>query len=241
MARLGRLRPRHCHNTVRSLYSSLKQTPWSQPNRRPSLTGSRWPILRSALLTTASNKAMSRSARLSALRARATRSTLVSASIHSWHMPGPNGPSRNTAGGTMFQPAPPDTAYPATSPPASAPWAGVTLRVAWQAAERAGRPALADDLQRALGESPGCSRRDPDPEHARTVLGNLLRERLDRCLRLFLGLDDHPLVLPVPGQRDRPDPEVLHQRQVERPVIGNLAWRGGWRPRGDLTGTAHHL
>ncbi len=77
--------------------------------------------MRSALFTTASNTAMSRSARLSALRDSATRSTAASASIHSWHMPGPNGPSRYTVGGTRFQPAARDTAYAATSRPASVP------------------------------------------------------------------------------------------------------------------------
>ena len=40
-------------------------------------------------------------------RASATRSTSGSRSIHSWHMPGPNGPSRMTVGGTKFQPARP--------------------------------------------------------------------------------------------------------------------------------------
>ena len=38
-------------------------------------------------------------------RARATRSTVASASIHNWHMPGPNGPSRYTVGGTTSHPA----------------------------------------------------------------------------------------------------------------------------------------
>src|SRR6185312_206711 len=121
MARAGSFRPRHCHSTVRSLYSSPKQTPWSQPYSRPPLTGSRWPILRSALFTTASNTAMSRRIWLSGLRARVTRSTDLSASIHSWHMPGPNGPSRYTVGGTRSQPAAWDTAYAATSRPASVP------------------------------------------------------------------------------------------------------------------------
>src|SRR5262249_14091547 len=111
----------HCHSTVRSLYSSPKQTPWSHPYSRPSATGSRWPILRSALLTTASKTAMSRSSGWSRLRARATRSASASASIQSWHMPGPNGPSRITVGGTRCQPAARDTEYAATSRPASVP------------------------------------------------------------------------------------------------------------------------
>src|ERR1700732_4937474 len=38
-------------------------------------------------------------------------------------MPGPNGPSRNMVGGTRFQPAARDTAYAATSRPASEPTA----------------------------------------------------------------------------------------------------------------------
>ena len=46
----------------------------------------------------------------------------MSASIHSWHMPGPNGPSsRYTVGGTRCQPAAWDTAYAATSRPARVP------------------------------------------------------------------------------------------------------------------------
>src|ERR1039457_1737471 len=46
---------------------------------------------------------------------------LASGSIHSWHIPGPNGPSRYTVGGTRSQPAARDTAYAATSRPASVP------------------------------------------------------------------------------------------------------------------------
>ncbi len=36
-------------------------------------------------------------------------------------MPGPNGPSRSTVGGTTSQPVASDTAYAATSRPASVP------------------------------------------------------------------------------------------------------------------------
>ena len=36
-------------------------------------------------------------------------------------MPGPNGPSRITVGGTMFQPAARETTYAATSRPARVP------------------------------------------------------------------------------------------------------------------------
>ena len=74
------------------------------------MTGSRWPIFLSALLTTALNTAISRSPAWSLRRDSATRSTSGSRSIHSWHMPGPNGPSRITVGGTTFQPAARDTA-----------------------------------------------------------------------------------------------------------------------------------
>ena len=46
----------------------------------------------------------------SARRDSAMMSTSGSASIHSWHMPGPNGPSRITVGGTTSKPAARDTA-----------------------------------------------------------------------------------------------------------------------------------
>ena len=55
------------------------------------------------------------------LRARAARSTSSSTSIQSWHMPGPNGPSRKTVGGTMSQPVAAETSYAATSRSASVP------------------------------------------------------------------------------------------------------------------------
>ncbi|AQZ61131.1 hypothetical protein BKM31_06195 [[Actinomadura] parvosata subsp. kistnae] len=85
--------PRHCHRTVRSLSSTEKQTPWSTPYTWPVGSGSRWPPLRSALLTTASNTAIRRTTGLRLLTSR-MRSISRSVSIHSWHMPGPNGPSR---------------------------------------------------------------------------------------------------------------------------------------------------
>ena len=45
--------PRHRHSTVRSLSSTAKQTPWSTPvHAAVRASGSRWPPLRSALLTT---------------------------------------------------------------------------------------------------------------------------------------------------------------------------------------------
>src|SRR2546430_491881 len=47
---------------------------------------------------------MPRSRGWSLLRASAIRSMVTSASIHSWHMPGTNDPSRITVGGTMRLP-----------------------------------------------------------------------------------------------------------------------------------------
>ena len=60
---------------VRSLSSAWKLTPWSTPKPRPPAIGSTWPPLRSALLTTASNTAIRRSAAVSAC----TRSHRVAA------------------------------------------------------------------------------------------------------------------------------------------------------------------
>ena len=42
-------------------------------------------------------------------------------SIHSWHMPAPNGPSRSTVGGTRSQPVASETSYAATSRAARVP------------------------------------------------------------------------------------------------------------------------
>ena len=55
--------------------------------------GSRCPPLRSALLTTASSTTIRARSGWS-LRASRARSTPSSTSTHSWHIPGPNGPSR---------------------------------------------------------------------------------------------------------------------------------------------------
>ncbi len=66
-------------------------------------TGRMWPPLRSVLLTTASNSAIGRRRR-SEVRTRSQEWTAGSVSIQSWTMPGPNGPSRSTVGGTIPQP-----------------------------------------------------------------------------------------------------------------------------------------
>src|SRR5215469_3796364 len=264
-------------------------------------------------------------------------STSGSASIHSWHMPGPNGPSRITVGGTTSQPAVRDTAYAATSRPASEPagkshsgrspatglythvasapsqravqyrvaldaatslpstssvpwvsssiarssdrpvagWRGtggarrarflpserlrplpvralfasadgsvmarpvpvlprahVAGGVQRQPAQRARRPALSDDPQRTLGEGPGGLGREPHPQHGGPVRRDLVGQRLHRRLGLLLGLDHHPVRLAVPGQRDGPDPELLHQRKVERAVVGGCRGAAGRRAAG---------
>ena len=253
----------------------------------------------------------------------------ASASIHSWHMPGPNGPSRITVGGTTSQPAAaghhvgghlaagqragrevPQRPLPrhrlvhagglgavaadravqgrvgGVDQPAlhlerapveqlerasrtSAALAGTggsdcrcllpgvcgaaalftgsgsawparwpfcrghtwPVGVQRQPAQRARRPARRDELQRALRERPGRARADPHPQHAGPVAGDVIGQRLDRRVALLLRLDDHPVAVAVPGERDRADPEVLGQRQVERAVVAQRR-RGGCRDRG---------
>ena len=121
------------------------------------------------------------------------------------------------------------SAWPRAAPPAGRRGGGRPeggRSVGWlrpprrQPAQRAGRPARADDLHRALGEGPGHGRGDAHPQHPGAVFGHVLGERLDRRLGLLLRLDDHPLLVPVPGQGDCADPEVLEQRHFERAVVG---------------------
>src|SRR3984885_8131723 len=85
-------------------------------------------------------------------------------------------------------------------PVAVLPRADVPVGVERQPAQRAGRPALADQPQRPLGERPGRAGRDPDPQHSRPVLGYLVGQVLDRVLGFLLRLDDHALSVGVPGQ-----------------------------------------
>src|SRR5487761_700648 len=107
-----------------------------------------------------------------------------------------------------------------TRPVPVLPRADVARLVERQPAEGARRPALRHDPHGALGERSGCLRREPHPQHARPVHRNVIGQRLHRRLRLFLRLDHHAVSLAVPGQRDGADPELFHQRKVERPVIG---------------------
>src|SRR3712207_230604 len=112
--------PAQRHSRVRSLGSTEKQMPWSTPYTCPSEVGMMCPPLRSALLTTASKTAMRRSPG-SSERTKAARSTSGSPSTHSCTMPGPNGPSRSTVGGTTRQPVASLTSAADTSRPARVP------------------------------------------------------------------------------------------------------------------------
>src|SRR6478672_5245544 len=140
--------PAQPHSTVRSLGSAWNDTPWSTPCTAPPGSTRTWPPLRSALLSTTSSTLIRRSrsssacprttgspsepsasstrSQLSGSAAGAMTSTSVASSsstvsIQSWTMPGPNGPSRSTVGGTTLQPVASDTAKAATSRPARVP------------------------------------------------------------------------------------------------------------------------
>src|SRR6266704_3806085 len=89
-------------------------------------------------------------------------------------------------------------------------------RVERQPAQRARRPAGGDELKRAPGERARRGGRDRHPQDRRPVLRQLLGQRFDRLVAQLLSLDDDALVVAVPRPRDSPDPEVLHQRLVER-------------------------
>src|SRR4029453_10478246 len=135
----------HPHNTVRSFSSALKVTPWSHPYTVPDSVGRMCPPLGSGLFTTVSNTAIRRSAGMSACtsvtglcrpsyasstpsqpsatspRGTMSTSSRSSTSIHSWHIPSPNGPSRSSVGGTSDQPSASETRYAAYSRWASVP------------------------------------------------------------------------------------------------------------------------
>src|SRR5690348_5825865 len=84
--------------------------------------------------------------------------------------------------------------------------ADVTGRVERQAAQRTWRAAGRHERHRALGERARRGGRDRDPQDGGPVLRKLLGQRLDRLVAQLLRLDDDPLAVAVPGQRDRSDP-----------------------------------
>ena len=99
----------------------------------------------------------------------------ASASIHSWHMPGPNGPSRYTVGGTRSQPAARDTAYAATSRPASVPMREVPQRpLPRHRLVHAGRLGAAAPDRAVQGR---VGRDDQPPLHLQLALARAARAR----------------------------------------------------------------
>src|SRR6185437_15852021 len=82
--------------------------------------------------------------------------------------------------------------------------------------------------------------RDRHAQDRRAVVGQVLGERLDGLVAEFLRLDDHPFAVAVPGERDRADPEVLHQRLLERTVVGERL-RSRRRNRGRSPGSPQHF
>src|SRR3954470_3813537 len=94
----------------------------------------------------------------------------------------------------------------------------VAGRVERQAAERAGRPPGRDNLFGTPYECPRLRRGDADAQHVRPVFA--VGERLRGGSLLAFGggvrLDDDAVVVSVPGESERADPELLHQRCVER-------------------------
>ena len=106
-----------------------------------------------------------------------------------------------------------------------------------------------DHVQGPLGEGPGLGPAEADPEHRRTVLlvlqqpllglGEVLlgvRVELDERLRL----DDHALLLAVPGEGHGPDPELLLDGHVEGGGVRDLGGGDGGHRR-VAPGTAHDL
>src|SRR5690242_15653678 len=136
--------------------------------------------------------------------------------------------SRSPSGRSESQSSPNSgTALSGTGGPVTVlPRAYVTARVERQSAQRARRTSGRDKLECALRERTGRARTDPDPQHPGTVNRNVVGQRLDRSVAFLLRLDDHPVAVAVPGERDRADPEVLGQRQVERSVVPQRR-RGG--------------
>ncbi len=95
----------------------------------------------------------------------------------------------------------------------------MACRFEWQPAKRAGRSPGPDHLDRPARERARGLGADPHPQHRGAVLGDILGEGLKRFLALFLGLNDDALVVVIPGEGDRADPEVLCQREVEGAVV----------------------
>src|SRR5215469_8443905 len=105
--------------------------------------------------------------------------------------------------------------------------AHVARRVERLPAQWAGRPSLQNYLDRAARERAGRVSRDPDPEHGRPVVWDIVRQRLERLLALLLSLDDHALAVVIPRQRDGANPEVLGERQVKRAIVNLGGLLGG--------------
>src|SRR5215472_11803664 len=112
------------------------------------------------------------------------------------------------------------TGSAAANPVPVLPRADVPRRVERKPAQRARRPALAHDRQGSLGEGARGRRGDRDAQYAGRVVRQVLGQRFERLVAELLRFDDDPLLLAIPGQRDRADPEVLHQRLLERRVVG---------------------
>ena len=94
-----------------------------------------------------------------------------------------------------------------------------------------GRPAATTAWARR-DERPGGGAGEPDAQQRRAVVVVVVDQRrvvvvAPRRLGQRLGLDDDPLVVGVPGQRHRADPELLLDRRVQRGRVGCLGRRHG--------------
>src|SRR4051812_41427372 len=117
-----------------------------------------------------------------------------------------------------------------SDPPAVAvgPGADVPLGVEGLPTEGARRTPGLDNGHGSLDECAGDRPGDPDAQDVRTVL--LVVEVGLLLLGGRAGLDDDPLAVLVPGQRHRPDPELLAKGRVERRGVVQLprSHRGDW-------------
>ncbi len=112
----------------------------------------------------------------------------------------------------------------------------MSFRVEREAAQRARRPPGVDDVEGALGEGPGLRAGETDPEHGRAVL-LVLEEPFLGLGQVLLGLgvqlheglrlDDHALVLAVPGQCHGAHAELLLDGGVEGRRVGGSGGCGG--------------
>src|SRR5260370_4838350 len=91
--------------------------------------------------------------------------------------------------------------------------AHVAGRVERLAAERARRPPLQDDLNRPARERAGRVGRDPNPEHGRAVIGDVISQRLEWLPPFLLSFHEHALAPVIPPQRHRATTEVLPEPQ----------------------------